>query len=119
VRGSAASEAQQLGWYELVTAAVMRKRCCSQATSIVLPRSRGNCLQLQTIVRSIAEASQNVGDLSHAARDFEDAVRCLFSSNLERPYGYEGPPTADNRRAFQRFLQHAAESEARRSTARR
>jgi hypothetical protein len=119
VRASGRNEGQQLGWYELVTAAVIRKSCCAQATSITLPRTRGNCLQLQTIVRSIAEASQNVGDVTHAAREFEDAVTCLFSSNLDRPYAYDTLPTDDNRRAFQRFLQHAAESEAKRATTRR
>ena len=81
----------------------------------MLPKTEGFCQQLQGEVRKIAEASKKSGDLAPYARRFEDAVVCLFATGTTRPYRYEKPPADVQRRAFQVFLKHAAESDVVRS----
>jgi serine/threonine protein kinase len=114
VRG-VAPQAKSLGWYELLATAIVRQQCCYQASAVRLPRTRGPCLQLESVVRSIAVAFQQVADITPATKDFEEAISCLFATGFERLYIYEQPPDDQNRTAFQKFLQRAAERDARRS----
>jgi serine/threonine protein kinase len=110
-----ASQEENLGWYELVTTTVVRSVCCQDPPLPVLPKTEGWCQQLQGEVRKLAEATRKSGDLAPYARRFEDAVVCLYATGTTRPYRYEKAPTDANRRAFQLFLKHAAESDGMRS----
>ena len=104
-----------LGWYEMAGTAIIRTTCCANAKPIELPPTAGWCQQLQGQVRNIADASRKPVDLSPYGHKFDDAVRCLYSTGTKRPYDYEKPPTEQQQKNFQRFLKHAAESDAKRS----
>jgi hypothetical protein len=106
---------RSLGWYELLSAAVIRKGCCPTATPVTLPETVGWCEQLQDVVRDLADDSARSGDLSPRVKRFDKAVDCLFANRVRRPYEYKKFPLADeNRQAFQKFLAHAAVSDAKR-----
>jgi hypothetical protein len=113
-RGDAGVRGSGLDWYELPSAAIIRKSCCDGATPITLPETPGWCEQLQTVVRRIADDSGKSGDLAPDARSFDKAVSCLFANKVTRVYVYEKAPSDANRQAFQQFLSRAAISEARR-----
>lgn len=119
VRSEGASpKGWQLGWYELVATAIIRQSCCREAAPIKLPESTGWCQQLQTVVRRIAADSNKVGDISPGVRSFDEAIQCLLAQGRHGGYPYKTLPTTLNKAAFQQFLKHAAEVDARR-TARR
>jgi len=103
-----------LGWYELAAAGIIRKSCCSNAAPINLPQTVGWCEQMQTVVRRISDDSAKAGDLAPGAKSFDKAVTCLYATKVMRPYTYDHPPTAAQRKGFQDFLSLAAISEARR-----
>ncbi len=113
------SDPYDLAWYELAGTAIVRTTCCPEAPPIELPTTQGWCQQLQGQVRSLADASRKPVDLSPYGRKFDDAVQCLYSTGTKRPYDYEKPPSEQQQRNFQRFLKHAAESDAKRSKLRR
>jgi|GEM_PF-1224746 len=112
-RGSILSQGG-LGWYELPAAGMIRKSCCAAAPPITLPQTVGWCEQMQSVVRRIADDSAKAGDLAPAAKSFDKAVSCLYATRVMRPYSYERPPSADQKKAFQSFLSLAAISEAKR-----
>jgi hypothetical protein len=118
VRSGAAGKGWQLGWYELVATAIIRQNCCREAAPIKLPESTGWCQQLQTVVRRIAVDSVKVGDISPGVRTFDESVTCLLAQGRPVVYPYKTAPTSLQKSAFQQFLKHAAEVDARR-TARR
>lgn len=103
-----------LGWYELLSAAVIRRSCCKSASPLSLPEIPGSCEQLAGVVREFADASEKEGDLAPRAKRFEQAIACLYASRARTPYKYKGPLFPSHQAAFQRFLAHAAMSEARR-----
>lgn len=104
-----------LGWYELLSSAVIRKGCCPTAAPVKLPETKGWCEQLQDVVRDLAEDSARSGDLAARAKRFDKAVDCLFANHVKRPYTYKGEPIAEvHQSAFQDFLAHAAISDAKR-----
>jgi hypothetical protein len=107
-----------LGWYELLSTAVVRKGCCPNAAQVVLPETIGWCEQLQDVVRDLADDSVRSGDLAPRVKRFDKAVDCLFANRVRRPYKeYKlDPLTEGNRSAFQQFLSHAAVSDAKRRT---
>ncbi len=108
----------QLGWYELVATAIIRQNCCRDAPPIKLPEAPGWCPQPQAAVRRVEMDSAKVGDLSPSIRAFEQAVTCLYAQGKPQGYPYRTPPLPDHAQAFQRFLQHVAERDARRSSRR-
>jgi serine/threonine protein kinase len=118
IRSGALTKGWQLGWYELVATAIIRQNCCSEAAPIKLPESTGWCQQLQTVVRRIAADSVKVGDISPGVRTFDEAITCLMAQGRHVVYPYKAAPTSFQKAAFQQFLKHAAEVDARR-TARR
>jgi hypothetical protein len=104
-----------LGWYELLSSAVVRKGCCPAAAPVTLPETKGWCEQLQDVVRDLAEDSARSGDLAARAKRFDKAVDCLFANRVRRPYRYKTEPiTQEQQAAFQDFLSHAAVSDAKR-----
>ncbi|HEU5074899.1 MAG TPA: hypothetical protein VFU02_12005, partial [Polyangiaceae bacterium] len=107
-----------LGWYELLSTAVVRKGCCPNAAPVTLPETTGWCEQLQDVVRDLADDSARSGDLAPRVKRFDKAVDCLFANRVRRPYNeYKTVPlTPENRAAFQKFLSHAAVSDAQRRT---
>lgn len=109
---------EQLGWYELVAAAIVRQTCCREASPVHLQQTPGWCPQLQTVVRRIAEESTKTGDISPAIQAFDQAVGCLLAQRQRPPYPYHGPPSDTERQALQQFLKHAAESDALRASGR-
>lgn len=118
IRSGASAKGWQLGWYELVATAIIRQNCCREAAPIKLPESTGWCQQLQTVVRRIAADSAKVGDISPGVRAFDEAITCLMAQGRHAGYPYRAVPTSLQKSAFQQFLKHAAEVDARR-TARR
>jgi serine/threonine protein kinase len=110
-----------LGWYELLATAVIRRGCCPNATPVTLPETTGWCEQLTDVVRDLADDSAHAGDLAPRIKRFDKAVECLFANRVRRPYKeYKTAPlNADNKRAFQQFLAHAAVSDAKRRRLRR
>lgn len=107
-----------LGWYELLSTAIVRKGCCPNAVPVTLPETTGWCEQLQDVVRDLADDSARAGDLAPRVKRFDKAVDCLFANRVRRPYNeYKTAPlTPENRSAFQQFLSHAAVSDAQRRT---
>jgi len=118
IRSGANAKGWQLGWYEIVATAIIRQNCCREAAPIRLPESSGWCQQLQAVVRRIAVDSVKVGDISPGVRVFDEAITCLMAQGRHTVYPYKAVPTAQHKSAFQQFLRHAAEVDARR-TARR
>lgn len=110
-----------LGWYELLSTAIIRKGCCPNAAPVTLPETTGWCEQLQDVVRDLADDSARSGDLAPRVKRFDKAVDCLFANRVRRPYTeYKTAPlTEENRAAFQQFLSHAAVSDAQRRTLQR
>jgi hypothetical protein len=104
-----------LGWYELAAAAIVRTGCCKRALPAKLPRTDGDCPQLQDAVQSLADESTRPTDLSPYARKFDETVACLFATKTKHTYHYRGAPSHEQRTAFQHFLTHAAVSDAQRS----
>ncbi len=109
---------RELGWYELLATAIVRKGCCPNAAPVTLPETTGWCEQLQDVVRDLADDSARSGDLAPRVKRFDRAVDCLFANRVRRPYpAYNQEPiNEDNRHAFQQFLSHAAVSDAKRRT---
>jgi hypothetical protein len=118
VRSGATTRGWQLGWYELVASAIVRQNCCREAAPIRLPETSGWCQQLQGVVRRIASDSAKVGDISPGVRSFDDAVNCLVAQGKPTAYPYKAVPSALQKAAFQQFLKHAAEADAKRSSQR-
>jgi hypothetical protein len=105
-----------LGWYELAAAAILRTGCCRTPAPVNLPHIEGWCPKLEDVARQLADDSARAMDLAPSVRRFEEAVACLFATKAERPYPYAEPPTPAQRASFERFLQRAAESDAKRSS---
>jgi hypothetical protein len=118
VRSGVAGKGWQLGWYELVATAIIRQNCCREAAPIKLPESTGWCQQLQSVVRRIAADSVKVGDISPGVRTFDEAITCLLAQGRPVAYPYKSAPTSLQKSAFQQFLKHAAEVDARRAARR-
>lgn len=110
-----------LGWYELLSTAIVREGCCPNAAPVKLPETTGWCEQLQDVVRDLADDSARAGDLAPRVKRFDKAVDCLFANRVRRPYNeYKTAPlTPEARSAFQQFLAHAAVSDAQRRTLQR
>ncbi|MGC4068168.1 MAG: hypothetical protein QM784_26675 [Polyangiaceae bacterium] len=118
VRSATANRGWHLGWYELVATAIIRQNCCKEAAPIKLPESTGWCQQLQGVVRRIAQDSAKVGDLSPGVRAFDESITCLLAQGKHVVYPYKAVPTSLQKAAFQQFLKHAAEVDAKRSSQR-
>jgi hypothetical protein len=118
VRSGATTLGWQLGWYELVATAIIRQNCCKEAAPIKLPETTGWCQQMQSVVRRIASDSAKIGDISPAVRSFDEAVTCLSAQGKHVVYPYKAVPTNLQKAAFQQFLKHAAEADAKRSSRR-
>jgi hypothetical protein len=104
-----------LGWFEIPATVIVRTTCCPGAEPVSLPTTPGWCEQLQGQMRVLADASRKPIDLSPYGRKFGDAVQCLYSTATKHGYPYRNAPTDSQRYNFQRFLKHAAESDAQRS----
>ncbi len=118
IRSGVTAKGWQLGWYELVATAIIRQNCCREAAPIKLPESTGWCQQLQAVVRRIAADSVKVGDISPGVRVFDEAITCLMAQGRHTVYPYKAVPTSLQKLAFQQFLKHAAEVDARRTSRR-
>jgi hypothetical protein len=118
VRSGTTSLGWQLGWYELVATAIIRQTCCREAAPIKLPETTGWCQQMQNVVRRIATDSAKIGDISPAVRSFDETVSCLSAQGKHIAYPYKAVPTSLQKAAFQQFLKHAAEVDAKRSARR-
>ncbi len=105
-----------LGWYELLASAIVRRSCCQPAPPVELPKTAGWCDQLDDVVDNLAEDSARSGDLAPRVKRFDRAVDCLYAGRIEIPYpDYATRPLDEAQRsALQRFLSHAAVSEAKR-----
>ncbi len=110
-----ASAPFDLGWFEIPATVIVRTTCCPGAAPVTLPTTPGWCEQLQGQLRVLADASRKPIDLSPYGRKFGDAVQCLYSTATKHGYPYRTAPTDLQRHNFQRFLKHAAESDAQRS----
>ncbi len=110
-----ASAPFDLGWFEIPATVIVRTTCCPGAAPVTLPTTPGWCEQLQGQLRVLADASRKPIDLSPHGRKFGDAVQCLYSTATKHGYPYRSAPTDLQRYNFQRFLKHAAESDAQRS----
>lgn len=108
----------QLGWYELLATAIIRQKCCKDVRPIHLPEPGGSCPKLPPIVTSAAVDSTKSGDISPAVRAFDEGVICLLDQGRHMVYPYRAVPTAGHKAAFQQFLKHSAETDARRSSGR-
>ncbi len=106
----------QLGWYELLATAIVQRNCCHEPPVVKLPVTTGWCQQLQTVVTNIANLSTKSGDISSAVHAYDEAITCLMSQGRHTVYSYKGVPTVLQKAAFQQFLTHAAEIDARRAS---
>jgi hypothetical protein len=118
IRSATSNRGWHLGWYELVATAIIRQNCCKEAAPIKLPESTGWCQQLQAVVRRIAQDSAKVGDISPGVRGFDETITCLLAQGKHVAYPYKAVPTSLQKAAFQQFLKHAAEVDAKRSSQR-
>ncbi len=114
VTASATTRTWQLGWYALLATGIIQRNCCREPPAIKLPATSGWCQQLQVVVTNIANQSTKSGDISSAVRAYDEAITCLMSQGRHIVYPYKGVPTAIQKAAFQQFLTHAAETDARR-----
>lgn len=105
-----------LGWYELLSTAIVRRSCCSPAPAVELPKTDGWCAQLDDVVEDLAEDSARSADLAPRVKRFDRAVDCLYANRTPIPYEDYGPRPLDEvqRAALQNFLSLAAMSEAKR-----
>ena len=106
----------QLGWYELLATAIVQRNCCHEPPVVKLPVTYGWCQQLQAVVTNIANLSTKPGDISSAVHAYDEAITCLMSQGRHTVYSYKGVPTVAQKAAFQQFLTHAAEIDARRAS---
>ncbi len=106
----------QLGWYELLATGIIQRNCCRDPPAIKLPTTSGWCQQLQVVVTNIANQSTKSGDISSAVHAYDEAITCLMSQGRHTVYSYKSIPTAAQKAAFQQFLTHAAETDARRAS---
>jgi hypothetical protein len=104
----------QLSWYELLAIGIIQRNCCHEPPPIKLPATSGFCPQLQVVVTNIANLSTKSGDISSAVRAYDEAITCLMSQGRHTVYSYKSVPTAAHKAAFQQFLTHAAEMDAKR-----
>lgn len=114
VRGTRVRRA--LGWYELLSTAIVRRSCCSPVPPVELPKTPGWCAQLDDVVEDLAEDSARSADLAPRVKRFDRAVDCLYANRTPIPYEDYGPRPLDDvqRAALQNFLSLAAMSEAKR-----
>lgn len=114
VRGTRVRRA--LGWYELLSTAIVRRSCCSPVPPVDLPKTQGWCAQLDDVVEDLAEDSARSADLAPRVKRFDRAVDCLYANRTPVPYEDYGPRPLDDvqRAALQNFLSLAAMSEAKR-----
>ncbi len=105
-----------LGWYELLASAIVRRSCCQPPPPVDLPKTPGWCDQLDDVVDNLAEDSARSGDLAPRVKRFDRAVDCLYANRVQAPYpDFAARPLDEAQRtALQRFLAHAAVSEAKR-----
>jgi hypothetical protein len=73
---------------------------------------------MQNVVRRIATDSAKIGDISPAVRSFDETVSCLSAQGKHIAYPYKAVPSSLQKAAFQQFLKHAAEVDAKRSARR-
>jgi len=106
----------QLGWYELLATGIIQRNCCREPPPIKLPITGGFCPQLHVVVTNIANLSTRPGDISSAVRAFDEAITCLMSQGRHTVYSYKTAPTPPQKAAFQQFLTHAAEMDAKRAS---
>jgi len=116
VTPSTGTRTWQLGWYELLATAIIQRNCCREPPVIKLPVTSGWCQQLQVVVTNIAVLSTKSGDISSAVHAFDEAITCLMSQGRHTVYSYKGVPTVAQKAAFQQFLTHAAEMDAKRAS---
>lgn len=118
VRGDvrAARVRRPLGWYELLSTAIVRRSCCSPPPPVTLPKTPGWCAQLGDVVEDLAEDSARSADLAPRVKRFDRAVDCLYANRTAIPYEEYAPRPLDDvqRAALQNFLSLAAMSEAKR-----
>jgi hypothetical protein len=118
VTAGSATRAWQLGWYELLATGIIQRNCCHEPPAIKLPATTGWCQQLQVVVTNIANQSTRSGDISSTVHAFDEAITCLMSQGRHMVYSYRTVPSAAQNAAFQQFLTHAAETDARRASKR-
>jgi serine/threonine protein kinase len=98
------------GWFELAATAVIRARCCDATTPAVkLPKTGGACPQLTEVLANVARQPVAPADVPKRAEAFSDAVLCLFTKGIPRPYSYSARPTGHARKIFEGFLSRAAQ----------
>ncbi len=116
VHGDPGRQRRPLGWYELLSTAIVQRSCCSSPPDASLPKTRGWCDQLEDVVRDLAEDSARSADLSPRIKRFDRAVDCLYANNIDIPFAdyKERPIDATQEAALQQFLSRAAMSEAKR-----
>ena len=114
VTPSTTTRTWQLGWYELLATGIIQRNCCREPPPIKLPATGGFCPQLQVVVTNIANLSTKAGDISSAVRAYDEAITCLMSQGRHTVYAYKAAPTPGHKAAFQQFLTHAAEMDAKR-----
>ena len=114
VTPSTTTRTWQLGWYELLATAIIQRNCCREPPPIKLPTTGGFCPQLHVVVTNIADLSTKSGDISSAVRAYDEAITCLMSQGRHTVYSYKFAPTPGHKAAFQQFLTHAAEMDAKR-----
>ena len=114
VTPSTTTRTWQLSWYELLAIGIIQRNCCHEPPPIKLPATSGFCPQLQVVVTNIANLSTKSGDISSAVRAYDEAITCLMSQGRHTVYSYRSVPTAAHKAAFQQFLTHAAEMDAKR-----
>ena len=119
VTGSSTTRTWQLGWYELLATSIIQRNCCREPPAIKLPATSGWCQQLQVVVTNIANQSTKSGDISSAVHAYDEAITCLMSQGRHTVYSYKSVPTVAQKAAFQQFLTHAAETDARRASRKR
>ncbi len=98
-----------LQWFELAATGVIRNACCPDGTAKAnLPQTAEGCPQLENVLQEVTKLPVAESEAESRAKQYTDAVVCLFAKGIPRPYKYSARPTGHARFKFQRFLKRVA-----------
>ena len=98
-----------LQWFELAATGLIRNACCPAGTAKAnLPETAEGCPQLESVLQDVTKLPVAESEAEPRAKQYQDAVVCLFAKGIPRPYKYTARPTGHARVQFQSFLKRAA-----------
>ncbi len=98
-----------LQWFELAATGLIRNACCPAGTAKAnLPETAEGCPQLESVLQEVTQLPVAESEAETRAKQYQDAVVCLFAKGIPRPYKYSARPTGHARFQFQSFLKRAA-----------